>query len=124
MLSKARLSGLSRFEGHAMTKNKNIKSYTAAELKAKSTESRTDLDRVDAITDEELERLVAEDDEERGFQADWTQAKLILPRAKQSVHLRLDQEIIAFFKAKGKGHISRMQAVLKAYVDAHKPHGK
>jgi uncharacterized protein (DUF4415 family) len=102
-----------------MKKDKNIKSYTAAELKAKRAESRTDLSRVDAITDEALERLVAED--ERDIRADWTQAKLILPQAKQSVHLRLDQEIIAFFKSPGKGHISRMQAVLKAYVDAHSP---
>jgi uncharacterized protein (DUF4415 family) len=107
-----------------MKKDKNIKSYTAAELKAKRAESRTDLSQVDAITDEALERLVAEDEDERGLQADWTRAKLVLPQAKQSVHLRLDQEIIAFFKAAGKGHISRMQAVLKAYVDAHRPHPK
>jgi uncharacterized protein (DUF4415 family) len=102
-----------------MKKDKNIKSYTAAELKAKQVQSRTDLGRVDAQTDEELERLVASDEDERGLRADWTQAKLVLPQAKQSVHLRLEQEIIAFFKSKGKGHISRMQAVLKAYVDAH-----
>ena len=107
-----------------MKKDKNIKSYSAAELKAKRMASLTDLSRVDAITDEALERLVAEDEDERGMQADWTQAKLILPQAKQSVHLRLDQEIIAFFKSAGKGHISRMQAVLKAYVDAHRPHPK
>jgi uncharacterized protein (DUF4415 family) len=105
-----------------MKREENIKSYTATELKAKRGESRTDLSQVDAITDEALERLVAEDEDERGMNADWTQAKLILPQAKQSVHLRLDQEIIAFFKSAGKGHISRMQAVLKAYVDAHRPH--
>jgi uncharacterized protein (DUF4415 family) len=40
------------------------------------------------------------------------------------VHLRLEQEIIDFFKGQGKGHISRMQAVLKAYVTAHKPHAR
>jgi hypothetical protein len=34
-----------------MEKDKNIKSYTAAELKARRGESRTDLIRVDAITD-------------------------------------------------------------------------
>ena len=107
-----------------MKREENIKSYTATELKAKRGESRTDLSKVDAITDEALERLVAEDEDERGMQPDWTQAKLILPQAKQSVHLRLDQEIIAFFKSAGKGHISRMQAVLKAYVDAHRPHPK
>ena len=107
-----------------MKKDKNIKSYTAGELKTKRADSRTDLSRVDAITDEALERLIAEDEDERGIKADWTQAKLVLPQAKQSVHLRLEKEIIAFFKSAGKGHISRMQAVLKAYVDAHRPHPK
>jgi uncharacterized protein (DUF4415 family) len=107
-----------------MKRDKNIKSYTAAELKAKRTHSRTDLGRVDAQTDAELERLVAEDEDELGLRADWTQAKLVLPQAKQSVHLRLEQEVIAFFRSKGKGHISRMQAVLKAYVEAHRPHTK
>ena len=75
-----------------MKKDKNIKSYTAAELKAKRAESRTDLSRVDAITDAELERLVAEDEDERGIPPDWTQAKLVLPQAKQSVHLRLERD--------------------------------
>jgi uncharacterized protein (DUF4415 family) len=103
-----------------MKKDKNIKSFTAAELKAKRAASRTDLGRVDATTDAELERLVAEDEEERRTRPDWTQAKLVLPQAKQSVHLRLDSEIIAFFKSQGRGHISRMQAVLKAYVAAHR----
>ena len=107
-----------------MKKDKNINSYTAAELKAKRAESRTDLRRVDAQTDAELERLIAADEDERGLRPDWTRAKLVLPQAKQSVHLRLEQEIISFFKAKGKGHISRMQAVLKAYVDAHRSQAK
>lgn len=107
-----------------MKKDKNIKGYTAAELKAKGAKSRTDLSKVDAITDEELEQLVAEDEDERVIRADWTKAKLVFPQAKQSVHLRLEKEIIAFFKSQGKGHISRMQAVLKAYVDAHLPRDK
>jgi len=101
-----------------MKKDKNIKSYTAAELKTKQAESETDLSRVDAMTDEDLERIVAED--ERGLTIDWTKAKLVLPQRKQSVHLRLEKEIIDFFKSQGKGHLVRMQAVLKAYVDAHK----
>jgi len=110
-------SGVS--QGHVTNKDENIKRYTAAELKAKRTESRTDLSKVDAMSDEELERVIAEDEDERGIRPDWTRAKLILPQAKQSVHFRLDQSIIDFFKADGKGHISWMQAVLNAYVDAH-----
>lgn len=104
-----------------MKKDKNIKRYTAAVLKAKRAESRTDFSTIDAMTDEKLERLIDEDEDERGIRPDWTRAKLVFPQAKQSVHLRLEQGIVEYFKAHGKGHISRMQAVLKAYVDAHRP---
>ena len=107
-----------------MKRDKNIKSYSAAELKARRAESRTDLNQVDAMTEEKLERLIARDDDERGLRPNWTQAKLIFPQAKQSVHLRLEQGILDYFKAQGKGHISRMQAVLRAYVDAHRPQAK
>jgi uncharacterized protein (DUF4415 family) len=104
-----------------MKKKTHIKSYTAAELKAKPAGSGTDLKKVDAMTDVQLERAIAEDEGERDLQPDWTRAKLVLPEPKQSVHLRLERETIDFFKARGKGHISRMQAVLKAYVTAHRP---
>jgi uncharacterized protein (DUF4415 family) len=39
------------------------------------------------------------------------------------VHLRLDREVVEFSKAGGMGHISRMQAVLRAYVDAQPGRG-
>jgi uncharacterized protein (DUF4415 family) len=102
-----------------MKKEKNIKSYSAAELRAEQARSLTNLGRVKAITDKELERLIKEDPDEEGFRPDWTRAEIVLPKAKKSVHLRLEQEIIDYFRTTGRGHISRMQAVLKAYVDAH-----
>ncbi len=102
-----------------MRKETYIKSYTAAELKARRAESGTDLKKVDAMTDAKLKLAIEEDGDERDLHPDWTRAKLVLPEPRQSVHLRLEQEIIDFFKAQGKGHISRMQAVLRAYVTAH-----
>lgn len=107
-----------------MKKGEDIRSYTAEELRAKKAKSQTNLSRVDAMSDNELERIIAADPDEKGICPDWTKAKLILPRAKHSVHLRLEEEIIEFFKGEGRGHISRMQAVLKSYVDAHRPRTK
>jgi len=105
-----------------MKKDKSIGTYATEELKARRAKNRTKLGRADAMTDEKLERLVAED--ERGLQPDWTRARLILPQAGQSVHLRLEQETVEYFKSQGRGHISRTQAVLKPYVDAHKSRAK
>jgi uncharacterized protein (DUF4415 family) len=39
----------------------------------------------------------------------------LFPQPKVSVHLRLDKDVFDWFKAQGKGHLSRMNAVLKAY---------
>jgi len=107
-----------------MGKEKNIKNYTATELKAMHGRSRTDLAKFDAITDDELEKIIAEDENESDLNPDWTQAKLVVPKAKRSVHLRLEQDIVDYFKDGGKGHIVRMQAVLRAYVNAHRPHAR
>ncbi len=50
----------------------------------------------------------------------WDEAQLVPPRTLlTSVHLNLDPEVFAFFKSRGKGHLTRMQNVLKAYVRAH-----
>ncbi|MBF0474643.1 MAG: BrnA antitoxin family protein, partial [Deltaproteobacteria bacterium] len=92
--------------------DKNIRSYTAAELKAERADSRTVLTQVDATTDEELERLIVGADDEGGH-PDWARARLVLPEAKQDVHLRLDQEIITFFKERGKGILSGCKRSLR-----------
>jgi uncharacterized protein (DUF4415 family) len=39
---------------------------------------------------------------------------------KVSVHLRLDPDVFEWFKSKGKGHLTRMNAVLRAYYEANR----
>jgi uncharacterized protein (DUF4415 family) len=48
----------------------------------------------------------------------WKSARVVMPSGKTSVHLRLDRDIVDWFKARGKGHLTRMNAVLRAFVDA------
>ncbi len=50
----------------------------------------------------------------------WRHARLIpaLAPRKSSVHLRIDSDVLDWFKAQGKGHLTRMNAVLRAYVYA------
>jgi uncharacterized protein (DUF4415 family) len=43
---------------------------------------------------------------------------VVFPSGKISVHLRLDSDAVEWFKSRGKGHLTRMNAVLRAYVDA------
>jgi uncharacterized protein (DUF4415 family) len=50
----------------------------------------------------------------------WKSARVAMPTGKTSVHLRLDSDIVDWFRAHGKGHLTRMNAVLRAYVEAQK----
>ncbi len=50
----------------------------------------------------------------------WKSARVVMPSGKTSVHLRLDSDVVEWFKARGKGHLTRMNAVLRAYVEAQK----
>ena len=77
------------------------------------------------ISDEELDahKDLTRDDAPEGPElgADfWDRAKLVMPRTKQHMSLRLDPDIVAFFKAQGKGWQTRMNAVLRSYVEAHR----
>jgi uncharacterized protein (DUF4415 family) len=50
----------------------------------------------------------------------WKSARVVMPNGKTSVHLRLDNDVVEWFKAHGKGHLTRMNTVLRAYVEAQK----
>lgn len=75
--------------------------------------------RLIAMSDAEVERRAATDPDAAltppGF---WDNAEVWVPENKQQITLRLDPEVIRFFKRTGKGYQSRMGAVLRSYVEA------
>ncbi len=48
----------------------------------------------------------------------WANAKVVLPVGKKSIHLRIDEDVLDFFKRDGRGHLTRMNAVLRRYMEA------
>ena len=52
----------------------------------------------------------------------WMKAATELPHTKQQITLRIDAEVLNFFKHTGKRYQSRINAVLRSYVEAHKGH--
>jgi uncharacterized protein (DUF4415 family) len=52
----------------------------------------------------------------------WTNSRVVMPRSagKASVHLRLDADVLEWFRAQGGGHLSRMNAVLRSFMEAQK----
>jgi uncharacterized protein (DUF4415 family) len=50
----------------------------------------------------------------------WAKARIVetRPRRKASAPLRLDPDTLAFYRAAGRGHLTRMANILKAYAEA------
>ena len=48
----------------------------------------------------------------------WRDARVVGPAAKASVHLRVDADVLEWFKAQGRGHLARMNAALRSYMEA------
>ena len=66
----------------------------------------TDWDRVRAASDD------AQDD------FDWSKAELVKPVGKELMSIRLDEDVLQFFRSTGKGYQTRINAVLRSYVQA------
>jgi uncharacterized protein (DUF4415 family) len=52
----------------------------------------------------------------------WRNARVVMPAdgPKTSVHLRVDPDVFDWFKRQGKGHLTRMNAVLRAYYETNR----
>ena len=89
--------------------------------------SRTDWDRVRAMSDEEIEAAAAGDPDAPPLdEAFWQEARIVFPRPVRKKHtgLRIDEDVLAWFRAHGSGYQTRMNAVLRAYVEARKRGGR
>jgi uncharacterized protein (DUF4415 family) len=88
---------------------------------ARKMKSETEWARLDAMTDEEIEQAAADDpDNPPWTDEDWANARVVWPQGKAPVTLRLDRDIIAWFKLQGRGYQTRINAVLRGFVEAQK----
>lgn len=77
----------------------------------------TDWARFDAMTDEELEASIANDPDWAEFKnIDWSDAVLVTPPQKKAISIRIDEDVLDFFKREGEGYQRRMNAVLRSYM--------
>ena len=81
----------------------------------------SDWERVGALTDAEIDRAIADDPDAAPVLDDafWRNAEILDPRhEKSTITMRVDDDVLDFFKRGGSGYQSRMNAVLRAYVYA------
>ena len=86
-------------------------------MKAKTStdESRTDWERLAQMSDADIDFSDIPELDADFFRT----AKVRMPRTKKAVSLRLDQDVLAWFKKQGRGYQTRMNAVLRTYMQAH-----
>ena len=90
----------------------HIVRYTLEEVR--KLKSQTDWARIEADEAAGIEPPYDEDD----FEVDWSSARLVVPEVKGAVSIRLDADVLAFFRAQGRGYQTRINAVLRAYKEA------
>lgn len=73
---------------------------------------------LDAQTEEDLERFAREDDAPPP--EFWAEAVWVPPVMKDMISLRVDEDVLRWFKRQGKGYQTRMNAVLRAYMEHHR----
>jgi uncharacterized protein (DUF4415 family) len=98
---------------------KTITRRSAAKLK----QGKTDYERLRRMTDREIADAVERDNDAAGLDIDWSGAEVVFPEPKQAISIRLDTDIIEFFKRTGPGYQTKINAVLRSYVQ-HAGHEK
>ena len=80
----------------------------------------TDWNRLRALSDKSITRALKADPEARPTDVNfWKQAKVVIPRAKQTITIRLDADLLGWLRRQ-KGYQTRINAVLRTYMEAHK----
>jgi uncharacterized protein (DUF4415 family) len=102
-----------------MLKKRRIVKYTTEELaeKRRTGETYSDWARAAAATSDEIEAQVSADPDEAGMVVDWKSVAIELPKPKADLHMRVDRDVLDYFRNTGKGYQTRINAVLRSYVD-------
>lgn len=83
--------------------------------------SLTDWERLDAMADEDIDLSDAPEITPEMF------ARVVIKRGlkpaagKEQVTLRIDSDVLAWFREQGPGYQTKINRLLRAYVEAHQP---
>jgi uncharacterized protein (DUF4415 family) len=81
--------------------------------------SGTDWKRVGRLTDAQIEAAAAADrDNPPLTDEELARMELVMPKPKHLISIRLDDQVVDWFKRQGPGYQTRINAVLRAYVEA------
>jgi uncharacterized protein (DUF4415 family) len=95
-------------------KKENIERHSADELRALKAAGQTGSD-----WDLAARKPIPDggDPDDAMEEVDWATTTLPLPQRKEHMNLRIDADVLAFFRKEGKGYQTRINAVLRSYVE-------
>jgi uncharacterized protein (DUF4415 family) len=91
-------------------------SFTIVSRDAPRRKGKTDWAVVDALTDEEIAEAVRNDPDAVPLDVDWSKAVLVIPPKKKAISIRVDEDVLDYFKNEGAGYQRRINAVLRSYM--------
>jgi len=116
--------GSYHLEGREMARKGHIVKYTNKELDelVKKDGSRSDWEKAAGMTKADIEAAVASDLDEADMIMDWDNATVELPRPKVVLNMRIDEDVLEYFRNTGKGYQTLINAVLRSYVKRKEQH--
>ncbi|MGL4634899.1 MAG: BrnA antitoxin family protein [Beijerinckiaceae bacterium] len=97
---------------------KNERTIRVTLDEALSKPGKTDWAKFDATTEADIDRQVGDDADLQALESvDWSKAIAVDAPSKQAISIRLDQDVLDFFKSQGGGYQKRINRVLRHYVE-------
>lgn len=77
------------------------------------------------MTEEEIAAAIASDPDAapEWTDEDWANATVHLPPPKKAISIRIDTEVLDWFKSLGPGYQTRINMILRGYMDRHRKRG-
>lgn len=84
-----------------------------------SNKSETDWQRLDAMSDEDIDLSDCPEVTPEMFAKAVVRQGLPIDKNKTQVTLRIDSDVLEWFKSQGRGYQTRINSLLRAYMEAH-----
>ena len=81
--------------------------------------SETDWQRIDLMTDEDIDLSDCPEITPEQFAKSIVRQGLPINKHKAQVTLRVDSDVLDWFKSQGRGYQTQINSLLRAYMDAH-----
>jgi len=92
-----------------------MKGRNTKNISAKPSPGKTNLDRLRKMRDEDIDFS----DIPKLDAKFWKNARLVMPEPKDRLTIRIDHDVVKWLRKQGPGYQTRINAILRSYMEAH-----